>query len=190
METKDFIIGVDMDDILENFLDAWVEWLNEKYNLSVNSNEMDEWETIKFFPSLTPQQVYAPLYDDEFWKTVQPKKGAQEYLKKLTDEGFTIFIVTCSHYASIKAKVENCLLKYFPYLDWRQIITLRYKQMLNLNVLIDDYQNNLIDAPYKGILLDRPYNRFFKEDGVNIKRVYNWDEIYNEIHKLYNQIGD
>ena len=62
--------------------------------------------------------------------------------------------------------------------------------MLNLNVLIYYFHNYLIDAPYKGILLDRPYNRFFKEDGVNIKRVYNWGEIYNEIHKLYNQIGD
>lgn len=189
MEKKDFIIGIDMDDTLENLLDAWVEYLNSKYGTSVKSSEIVEWEVYKFFPTLTDQQIYEPLYNEEFWKTVKPKEDAQEYLQRLYDEGFKIFIVTCSHYASIQPKVENCLLKYFPYVNWRDIITLRYKQMLNLNVLVDDYHKNLTDAPYKGILIDRPYNQTFKEDGTNIVRVHNWNEVYEHIQKLYNKVN-
>lgn len=187
MEKKDFIIGVDMDDTIENLMNAWVEYLNTRYGTTVKSDEIIEWEVAKFFPSIPPDKLYEPLYSEEFWKTVKPKKDAQTYLKKLYDEGYSIFIVTCSHYASVKVKVENCLLKYYPYIDWRQIITIRFKQMLTLDVLIDDYHKNLINGSYKGILIDNPYNRSFKEDNKQIYRAYTWDQVYNLVNQMYKE---
>jgi len=189
LKPEDFIIGIDMDDTLENLNESWTNWLNKKYNLSVNPEEICDWEMKKFFPTLTDEQLYGPLYDPEFWETVRPKDGAQEYLKKLINMGFTVYIVTCSHYNSLQPKVINCLLKYFPYIDWRQIISIRNKQLLRLDVLVDDYHKNLIHASYKGILMDMPYNRSFQEDNKNIKRAYNWNEAFKYILRLSLNMG-
>ena len=185
MTKKDYIIGVDMDDTIENLMDAWVAYLNNKYGTTVKSSDIIEWEVYKFFPTLTDQQIYEPLYNEEFWKTVKPKEDAQKYLKKLYDEGYTIYIVSCSHYASVHPKVENCLLKYFPFINWRNLIFLKNKQLLNLDVLIDDYPKNLVHGIYQGILIDRPYNQDFNEQDYHIVRVTSWSEIYDLITDWY-----
>lgn len=67
---------VDMDDTIENLLPAWAEWLNRKHGTSVKPDDITDWNVQKFFPSLTKDDVYAPLYEDEFWGTVQPKEDA------------------------------------------------------------------------------------------------------------------
>lgn len=185
MEKKDFIIGIDMDDTIEDLCEAWIAWLNNKYECHVNPKDIITWEIPPYFPELTEKEVYAPLYDEEFWKTVKPKTDAMKYLKMLHDEGYTILICTCTHYASLAPKMENLLFKYFPFLDWRDIITIKHKQYLKLDVLIDDYHENLINADYFGILYDTPHNRDFKEDGKSIVRVFNWEGAYNLISKQY-----
>lgn len=72
------VILVDMDDTIENLMPAWVDWLNEKHGTSVSVEDVTEWNVSKFFPTLTRSEVYAPLSDDDFWKTVTPKDGAVE----------------------------------------------------------------------------------------------------------------
>ena len=40
MEKKDFIIGIDMDDTIEDLCEAWIAWLNNKYECHVNPKDI------------------------------------------------------------------------------------------------------------------------------------------------------
>lgn len=187
METKDFIIGVDMDDTIENLLDAWVTWLNNKYGTHVDINEMTKWEVGYYFPTLTSDQVYEPLLTDSFWDTVTPKEDAIIWLKKLYDEGFTIYICTNSHYHSLRVKLDNVLFKYFPFIEKNKVITIANKQLLKLDVLVDDYYKNLINGSYTGILYHTAHSRTINHEEMGLIKVFNWEQVYYNIHKLYDE---
>lgn len=47
----------------------------------------------KFFPELSKDQVYAPIYDKEFWKLIQPIDGCYEILHKINNK-HSLYIVT------------------------------------------------------------------------------------------------
>ena len=187
-QSSDLIIGVDMDDTIEHLCPTWVEWLNKEYNLSVNWLDIDDWDMTKFFPTLTKDQIYAPLHSPDFWLEVKPIEGAQHYLKLLIDEGFQIYIVTTTHYKLASDKFTNCLFRLFPFIDHKQIITTYNKQMVDCDVIIDDALHN-IKGRYLGILFDMPHNREFDDThSKRIERVYNWEQAYNLIHRIAEQL--
>lgn len=183
-KANDYIVLVDMDDTLVNLLDAWIDALNKKYNIEVNSNEIIDWDISKFFPSLTKHQVFEPLFDSEFWDTVKPKEGAVQYLKQLKDDGYKIYICTSTNYKIIKDKMNKVLFKYFDFLSWSDVIVTYNKQLVNADFLVDDGIHNLIGGKYKGILMDAPHNRNFNECEFGITRVKTWEEIYTLIKSL------
>lgn len=181
---SDLIIGVDMDDTIEHLCPTWVEWLNREHNLSVNWLDIDDWDMTKFFPTLTKDQIYAPLHSPDFWLEVKPIEGAQHYLKLLIDEGFQIYIVTTTHYKLASDKFTNCLFRLFPFIDRHNVITTCKKQLIKCDVLIDDGTHNIV-GDYVGLLMDAPHNRYF--DCYNyskVRRVFSWEEIYKILHKL------
>ena len=122
MTKKEFVILVDMDDVLECLIEAWVARLNEKYNRNVSPENVVEWDVCVYFPGLTKEQVHSPLFEDDFWKSVKPKDGAMEYVSKLHSEGFSIYIVTSSHYSTVSNKFRDALFPYFPFIDYNHII--------------------------------------------------------------------
>lgn len=136
-----------------------------------------EWQIDKFFPSLAKEQVYAPLRDEEFWKTVKPKAGAVDAVKHLIDAGDEVYVLTNSHYKALASKMENVLFKYFPFLTWNNVIIASNKQMVRGDVLIDDAIHNLVGGDYYRILMDAPYNRSIDDVGNFIYRAYNWDDV-------------
>ena len=182
---SDFVICVDMDDTIENLCDAWVKWLNNKYGLNVNSRDVVDWDMSKVFTSLTKHQIYEPLYIDDFWYSVEPKKDAIEYLKKLYDDGFSIYLCTSAHYCTTKPKMEAIVERYFPFIDWKHIITCTNKQMIKCDVLVDDGTHNVLGGEYKAILMDAPYNRWFDNNNHGIQRVDNWKDVYDIINDMY-----
>ena len=189
MTKKDFTICCDMDDTIECLIQAWVEWLNNKHNLSVQYEEVKDWNISLFFPSLSSSQVFEPLGLDDFWRTVKPMEDAQIYVKKLIDEGFDFYICTASHYNALKVKMEEVLFKYFPYLTWNNVIVCQNKQMVKCDILVDDGPHNII-GEYIGLLKDAPYNHHFNEhDHIKVLRVHDWEEIYNIIHEIYELTG-
>lgn len=115
-------ILVDMDDTIEHLLFAWVDCLNKRHGLSVEYKDVCEWDTFTAFPTLTKEQVYAPLTEDDFWKTVMPMHGADTVLKWALDKGHEVYIVTASAYETIKSKMENVLFKHFPFISWKNVI--------------------------------------------------------------------
>ena len=174
-----------MDDTIENLCDAWVKALNTKYGLSVNVDDINNWDMSVAFPQLTKQQIVEILYDKDFWYSVEPKRDAMEYLKRLYDEGHNIFLCTATHYGTAEPKMKAIVERYFPFIDWKHIITCNYKQMIKCDILVDDGVHNLFGGDYTPILFTANHNRNYDEKMNNVFRANNWEEVYNYIHKNY-----
>ena len=60
----------------------------------------------------------------------------------------------------------------------KRLITTHCKQMIGVDILIDDYEMNLINGSYFGILIDYPWNRNFDEASDDkIYRVFDWLQV-------------
>lgn len=174
---KPLTILVDMDDTIENLLDAWLKSLNNKYGTSYIKEDIKNWNIASYFPMATENDVFAPLLSNDFWPTVTPKEDAQIVLRQLIEDGHSVYIVTASAYQTLSSKMENLLFKHFPFLTWNNVIITKAKQMIKGDILIDDGPHNLIDGDYRGILMDMPHNRLFDEKRYGITRVKSWFEI-------------
>ena len=73
----------DADDVAETLLEGWVKTLNERYGTTTSVEDVTDWDVSKAFPTLTKQQIYGVLQEDEVWAKLTPMPGAQEYLKRL-----------------------------------------------------------------------------------------------------------
>lgn len=174
-------ILIDMDDTIECLLEAWLNWLNQKHGTNVQYEDVTEWDLWKQFPSLTKEEVYAPLSEAAFWRTVRPMGDAVNILKQLLDDGHDIFIVTASSYKTLEYKMNDVLFKYFPYLSWSNVIITSHKQMICGDVLIDDAPHNLEGGNYMKILMDSPHNKTYNEVAHGMIRVRSWQAVYHLI---------
>lgn len=177
---KPLTILTDADDVIENLLDCWVAMLNNRYGTSASPEDVTDWNVSLAFSTLTREQVYSVLADDELWHMIEPIPGAQETLQKLHDEGHDIYIVTASDYRTCKAKFDR-ILPLFPWLDWNHVIITSNKQMVKGDILIDDGPHNLVDGDYMKLLFDRPHNRSFDARANGVIRVETWEEIYEAV---------
>lgn len=143
----------DADDVAETLLEGWVKTLNERYGTTTSVEDVTDWDVSKAFPTLTKQQIYGVLQEDEVWAKLTPMPGAQEYLKRLHDEGHELYMVTATDYRTCRVKIER-ILELFPFLDANHIIIAHNKQMVMGDVLIDDGPHNLVNGPYFRILFD------------------------------------
>ena len=116
----------------------------------------------------------------EMWKRVKVLPNCVEVIKRLHDRGDSIYFVTSTEPQNV-AKKARFLQRTFPFLDIRKcLITTHCKQMIGVDILIDDYEMNLINGSYFGILMDYPWNStaIFDEAAYdNIYRVFNWLQV-------------
>lgn len=75
-------------------------------------------------------------------------------------------------------------MKHFSFYRSSNLIVCREKQLLNLNVLIDDYQNNLIGGGYLGLLMTKHWNEHFAAKCFGIERIFGWKEVPAIISRL------
>ena len=178
-------ILIDIDDTVERLLPSWVKWLNNKYGTSVNYQDIDEWDVSIFFPSLTKEQVFEPLHSEDFWWTVEPRKDAMKYVKKLYDEGFNLYFCTSTDYRNVRVKYEAIIKRYFPYMAWDRVIIASNKQMIKADVLVDDAPHNLEGGDFIKVLMSATHNRDYDIDEECMFRAETWREIYELIHELF-----
>lgn len=182
----DVSIAIDIDDVMNNLCEAWCEWLDKKYHTNIKVSDVTEWDICKFFPSLTKSQVFEPLTQESFWKTVKPKEGAVKYIKKLMDYGFSIYLCSATDYRNVRMKYEIFIQKYFPYIKWEQVIITSHKEMINAQIFIDDNPDNLIRVKtWLRILMDAPHNRGCDTEKPRLLRANDWKHIYERLAAVY-----
>lgn len=73
---KKLTILFDADDTVENLSDCWIAMLNERYGTSVTPEDVHGWDISLAFPTLTKEQVFGVLHDDELWRRITPRSQA------------------------------------------------------------------------------------------------------------------
>lgn len=182
-------ILVDMDDVLDDLLPAWVTYLNKEHGTKVSPSNIRSFDMTKAFPNLNKPLIFAPLDLPDFWDTVPPKEGAAEVLEEWIRDGHRVLVVTASHYASINAKMTRVLFRYFPFLQWHNVIVTADKTLIRGDILIDDGIHNLAGGDYVKILMDAPHNRFYPAAEHGMHRVHSWDEIRALVRLISNTMA-
>ena len=179
-------ILVDMDDTMEQLLQAWVAGVNARYGTHAAYGDVTDWDVSKTFPGLTREQVYAIPMEPGFWRTVQPVPGAAETLRRLQEKGHDVYVVTAAQYETLNEKMEGLLFKYFPFIPWEKVIVTLNKKMIRGDVMIDDGVHNLEGGDYIKLLMTAPHNITYDAAAHGMIRVNNWAEIEETIGRLAN----
>lgn len=181
-------IGIDLDNTVENLSECVVMLYNTLYDDNLDFNSIDHY----WFEDLMHEDVRknAERLYIQAGMFITAYKNAREVIELLQREGHEIYFVTSSTLEGMLGKRDRIetLFPSVPYKNW--IIT-HYKNLVDVDVLINDYEKNLENFKNVKILYSQPWNakvetkKFEKEVDKNcIYRVNNWEEIDNLIHKI------
>jgi 5'(3')-deoxyribonucleotidase len=178
---------VDLDDVLFPLLPIWVKAINDMYGTNVSEDNITGWDITEFFPTLTKEQIYAPLLYNGFWRSWQASEEGIWFVTKILEDGHSLKIVTSSFCQTLPVKMKK-FFDYFPMLKWSDVTVTSDKQSIKGDVLVDDGFHNLIGGDYHKILIDKPHNRNCKTRENGITRVKSLTEAYEEICRLSEEI--
>ena len=177
-------ILVDMDDTMEQLLEALVKRANERFGRNAAVDDVTDWSIVCAFPGIEKRQILDFMREADFWEDVKPVPGAAEALKHFMDEGHDVYVVTATEFEHVREKMENVLFRYFPFFSPRQVIITCRKQMIRGDVLIDDGIHNLEGGDYAKILFTAPHNRYYDAEANGMIRADSWDEIIGIIDNM------
>lgn len=186
-------IGIDIDNVITNTTETVLHYINSRLpGVHLKMADVKEYWMEKIMPAGYGWIVPQAFSDKEMWKKVSMIDGAAEYIEKLFEQGNEIYFVTSTTPDNIRKKIKYLCRNLRLPDDYicNHFINIVNKQLLNLDVLVDDYLDNLLGGrDYFSICLDYPWNRNKADDG-SFKRVYNWREIYDTIVELYPVYGN
>ncbi|MEI6498337.1 MAG: hypothetical protein WCO23_00030 [bacterium] len=192
-------IGVDLDDVLGEFMPRMLAFHNEKYGTKFGNRDVGHVHALFELISDTEEEAIAKMelfYKSDYFSDLPPVKGAKENLRKIKDAGHKLVCITGrpSHLKDltvgwIKEHFED-IIEEVHFADsvvhahgWSKG---EMCKRLGIHHHIDDFLAFAQNCAENGIsvfLLDRPWNRNVELD-INIKRVFSWDEISLDLIKL------
>lgn len=178
-------IGFDIDGVIANFKQRFVEVVEKKYNVILTDSDMYSYD-----PNLVLGVSRAEVGEvivETLSSDLPLYPEAKETLEILTTQGHNIYLLTARHQSLIRVTStwlnKNCI----PY---KEVFYLPQGKKSEVNIQIDlIVEDNLAEAlelsnKIKHVLLfNQPWNRT-KNVRSLIKRVYSWPEVYEEVQRL------
>jgi uncharacterized HAD superfamily protein len=184
-------LGFDIDGVISDFATTLAKVIKNRYGLQLTEKEFCN-HNLSCLLGISKEER-SRLVKEILLQDLELIKGAKEALLKLHSEGHKIFILTARY-----KELENVTR------DWLERKGIPYSHLIILNegekhladVQLDlVVEDNLDDAigwskKVKNVLvLDHPWNRSFNVKRL-FKRVYNWDDILNEVEYLASERND
>lgn len=186
METEHKVkIGIDFDNVLFNTTKTWLDLYNQITGMHLQLSDIVKWDLRKIVP-YKYQELALKLFDDfRLWENIKPLYNSQMYTKLLkNNSNIEVYIITATSPQTVNIKMQM-LHKQYPWFDiYKDIIITQHKQMIKVDIMIDDYEENLKGGDYQGILLDYPWNQNFNEKLHGIVRCKDWSDIYDIIQSI------
>ena len=168
-------IGIDIDNVVINSTQAVIDYYNSRTGDSLRECDIKTYDVSQYVQPEFRDCFYELFWNEKALEKVKPLPYCQQTIKSLFHLGHEIYFVTATTPQYLPFKY-NLLKEYFPYMDiGKALIVAQDKHMVNVDVLIDDYWGNCVNAPYYSILLDYPWNVNYDDaEYEKIFRVPNW----------------
>lgn len=179
-----FSIGIDIDGTLVNTPMALCEYISERIPVKITLDDLTTYWVEDLLPTQYQWIVEAAFKDSCFWKRVKMLPTAEYWVKQLYLDRHELWFVTSSLPQNLRKKI-NHLSRNLPFLPEGYVeshtINLRRKQMLKLDIMVDDAEFNLTgERDYFSICLAYPYNKTIAKER-NAVRVHSWAGVYNAV---------
>ena len=198
------IIGVDIDGVLCNTGQAMIDYYNSLSGDNLTLLDIKNYYIEEYVKPEWKKDFHKLFLDNKFWKTVKVINDAQKYVDKLIDNDYRIVLVTSTEPYNFYKK-SRWLSRMFPKINLRDnLISCKDKQLMSsyIDILIDDYPKNLqnkydnygnyLTADYIKIMFDHngqyAWTKEFKCNNVDSFRVHNWQETYDLICALSDEV--
>ena len=186
-------IGIDVDNTITDTLPLLKKYCEEynnkviKRNLSMNEEGFSLYNLYEWTED--EKTEFLEKYINEIRKKVNIKQNAQKVIKKLKQEGNTIYIITARKY--IKGESPYKITQEFLQknnIQYDELVIQTDKKQFcidnNIEILIDDEPQNInsVSEVIPVIVFEALYNK--KCNGNNIIKVNTWDEVYSIIKDM------
>lgn len=150
-------LAVDIDNTIWDLVSPWIDLYNKSYDDNIRYEDIIRYDFFNITSKASKEEILNFLSTDELWNSVEPYKESYEYLEKLNNE-YELYIVTNTSYKTPKSKFDR-LFSLFPFLNEDQLIIISNKQLLNIDIMVDDCVDHLHGGNFIKLLIDSPYNR-------------------------------
>lgn len=185
-------IAIDIDNTLCTTTEAVLEYINERTPLNLTVDDIKEYWMENSLPPEYRWIIPESFENRRMWKKVKMIQGAAQGIRELYNRGHEIYFATSTSPENFKKKIKF-LKKNLPFLSPEYIenhsISIKEKQLLSVDIMVDDYLNNLNgERIYYSICLDYPWNQT-DENIPYFQRVKNWEEVVAAID-LYENLRE
>jgi len=190
-------IGIDIDEVVVEFIKPFLEFYNGKKNTSYVFHDITnyDFDTILNINREEAVALVMDFYEDKLFDSSGFIEGAREAISKLAENNELLFIT--ARPASISHKTESFFKKYFPNLNFKIFHGLEYHNKKSLpkkeiclekgvSLMVEDNRKTAMEISQSGItcfLLERPWN-IGGEEHENLVRVKSWEEILQKIGEM------
>ncbi len=184
-------IFLDMDETLVNLVDPWLAILNDKAGTDFTRDTTTCYSVEDSFRGkLSMREVFKPFDTPGFWSGLPPFPGAIEFVQRLLDNDFDIYIATIPALGSVcHYEKEKWVMKHLPFIGRERLVFCHHKFILQGQALFDDNPKYLARFNGHRLLFDKPWNQ---EDELRkqamveswFTRVYSYDSVFNFLMQM------
>lgn len=186
---KQLTILLDLDDVLNNQNEIWVNTLNQRYGRNVAVDDITDWDMRLAFPGLQDDELYGPAYRGEFVQSMTAPLDAVTYTKAWHNNGHELYVVTSTSAENAEAKIQ-WLFRNYTWFDRDRFIMCHHKNLIFGDILVDDAIHNLKAMKWEGanpncicVCMDKPWNRCSENEFVRAKSFADIDAVVQELEK-------
>jgi uncharacterized HAD superfamily protein len=178
-------LGFDIDGVISDFVTTFIKLVHEKYGVTLTEEEI-YCHDLNLVLGITKKERNG-LITETLKQDLPLNKGAKETIEKLSSEGHKIYLLTARFDALAKVTNDWLKRKGIPYTELLQLTEgEKYLANINLDIVVEDCLQDALEWSQKVktiLMYDHPWNKTLNVNNL-IKRVYSWDEIYEEIQRL------
>ena len=174
--TNKIRIAIDMDEVIADTIDKFIELYKHEHNMVVRLDEMDGKEFNEMLPEETKQTLKAYLHQPGFFRDLKVMPGSQEVVRALCDK-YDVYIVSAAmEFPNSLLDKHDWLAEHFPFIHWKNIIFCGNK-IVDVQIMIDDRIRNFTGFEGRKLLFSSPHNHLITE----YERVNNWREVADKL---------